>query len=172
MVFSAWFLSCALSSSYIWYISRWPWSRAICWYMLFVLKTDLARYGRVRVFRVLELSTRVFSLPFGWLVLCLVLSDSPGLGLSNDSRMRFVALGLKGRQGVESTRFGLLRPGWRGRIWSSLEAEGIIGMGSRSSFEWRYFQEDRSSFEFWFLIFWWFIVIIVICDTSFDIHSL
>jgi hypothetical protein len=59
-----------------------------------------------------------------------------------------VAPGLGGRQGGEGTRFGLLEPGWRGRIWSSLGVVGIVGMGLRSSFEWWYFQKDRSSFEF------------------------
>ena len=79
--------------------------------MIFVLRTNLARYGRVRVFRVLEISkisTRVFSLPFDQLVLYLVWLDSPNLGLFNDGRVEFIFLGLRGRQGGESTRFGLL----------------------------------------------------------------
>jgi hypothetical protein len=76
--------------------------------VIFVLRTDLARFGRVRVFRVLKFSTRVFSLPFGQLVLCLVWPDSPDSGLSNDGRAEFVTLGLGGRQGGEGTRFGML----------------------------------------------------------------
>ena len=76
--------------------------------MIFVLRTDLARYERVRVFRVLKISTRVFSLPFSQLVLCLVWPNGPDSGLSNDGRAEFVTLGLGGRQGGESTRFGLL----------------------------------------------------------------
>ena len=76
--------------------------------MIFVLQTDLARYGRVRVFRVLKISTRVFSLSFVQLVLCLVWPDSPDSGLSNDGRAKFVALGLRGRQGGEGTSFGFL----------------------------------------------------------------
>jgi hypothetical protein len=79
--------------------------------VIFVLRTDLARYGRVRVFRVLKIlkiSTRVFSLPFDQLVLCLVWLDSPDLGLFNDDRVEFLSLGLRGRQGGEGTRFGLL----------------------------------------------------------------
>ena len=76
--------------------------------MIFILQTDLARYGRVRVFRVLKISTRVFSLSFVQLVLYLVWPDSPDSGLSNDGRAKFVALGLRGRQGGEGTRFGFL----------------------------------------------------------------
>jgi len=79
--------------------------------VIFVLRTDLARYRRVRVFRVLKISkisTRVFSLPFNQLVLYLVWLNSPDLGLFNDGRVEFVSLGLRGRQGGESTRFGLL----------------------------------------------------------------
>ena len=98
------------------------------------MQTDIARCRRVRVFRVLKIPSRVFSLPFDLVILYLVWPDSPDPGLSNDSRVRFVTLGLKGRQGGESTRFGLLRPGWRGRIWSSLGVEDMVGMGSKSSF--------------------------------------
>ena len=116
--------------------------------MIFILRTHLARFGRVRVFRVLKFSTRVFSLPFSQLVLCLIWPDSPNSGLSNDGRAEFVILGLGGRQGGEGTRFGLLQPGWRGRIWSSLVVVGMVGMSSRSSFEWWSFQKNRSSFEF------------------------
>jgi hypothetical protein len=76
--------------------------------VIFVLQTDLARYGRVRVFRVLKFSPRVFSLPFGQLVLCLVWLGSPDSGLSIDGRAKFVTLGLRGRKGGEGTRFGLL----------------------------------------------------------------
>jgi hypothetical protein len=99
----------------------------------------------------LKISTRVFSLPFGLLVLRLVWPDSPNSGLSNYGGVRFVALGLGGRRGGEGTRFRVLRPSWRGRIWSSLGVVGMVGVGSRSSFEWWYFQEDWSSFEFSFL---------------------
>jgi hypothetical protein len=74
----------------------------------FVLQTNLARYGRVRVFRILKISTRVFSLSFVQLVLRLVWLGSPDLGLSNNGRAKFVALGLRGRQVDEGTRFGLL----------------------------------------------------------------
>jgi len=98
------------------------------------LQTDITRYGRVRVFRVLKISSRVFSLPFDLIVLYLIWPNSPDPGLSNDGRIRFVTPGLKGRQGGKSTRFGLLRPDWRGRIWSSLEVEGMVGMSSKSSF--------------------------------------
>jgi hypothetical protein len=42
------------------------------------------------------------------LVLYLVWLDSPNLGLFNDGRVEFIFLGLRGRQGGESTRFGLL----------------------------------------------------------------
>jgi hypothetical protein len=48
-------------------------------------------------FEDLKISTRVFSLPIGQLVLCLVWPDSPDSGLSNDGRAKFVALVLKGR---------------------------------------------------------------------------
>jgi hypothetical protein len=82
----------------------------------------------------LKISTRVFSLPFGLVVLYLVWSDSPDPGLFNDGRVRFVAPGSKGRQDGEGTRFGLLWPGWRGRIWSSLKVMGMVRMGSRRSF--------------------------------------
>jgi hypothetical protein len=85
--------------------------------------------------------------------LCLVWPNSPDLGLFIYGGLEFVALGLEGRRGSEGTRFGLLRPSWRGRIWSSLGVVDMVGMGSRSSFEWWYFQEDRSSFEFSFC-FW------------------
>jgi hypothetical protein len=60
-------------------------------------------------FENLKISTRVFSFPFGRLVFCLVWPDSPDSGLSNDGRAKFVALGLRGRQEGEGTRFGLLR---------------------------------------------------------------
>jgi hypothetical protein len=96
----------------------------------------------------LKISTRVFSLPFGLLVLRLVWPDSPNSELSNYGGVRFVALGLRGRRGGKGTRFRVLRPSWRGRIWSSLGVMGMVRVGSRSSFEWWYFQEDWSSFEF------------------------
>jgi hypothetical protein len=103
-------------------------------------------------FRVLKISTRVFSLPFGRLVLCLIWRDSPDLGLSNNGKVKFIALGLEGRRGGEGTRFRLLRPSWRDRIWTSLRMVNMVGMGSRSSFEWWYFQEDGSCFEFSFYV--------------------
>jgi hypothetical protein len=105
----------------------------------------------------LETSTRVFFLRFCQLVLCLVWPDSPDSGLSIYGGLEFVALGLEGRRGSEGTRFGLLRPNWRGRIWSSFGVVDMVGMGSRSSFEWWYFQEDRSSFEFSLLLKNWFV---------------
>jgi hypothetical protein len=61
-----------------------------------------------RVLKISKISTRIFSLPFDQLVLCLVWLDSPNSGLSNDDRVEFVFLGLRGRQGGEGTRFGLL----------------------------------------------------------------
>jgi hypothetical protein len=76
--------------------------------VIFILRTNLARYRRVQVFRVLEFSTRVFSLPLGQLVLYLVWPDSSDSELSNSDWATFVTLGLGGRQGGEGTRFGLL----------------------------------------------------------------